>query len=112
MIETERQRRIGMIFDMTYNNAMCIQRAQLAYYRQLLGYKGYKYIRNKTLPCPANVHPDMPLDIFTINALVPRGGDIEHYIGSTACTRFRRHRMPSLDPLNGAMHDAIRRGLL
>jgi len=101
-----------MIFDMTYNSAMLIQRAQLAYYRQVLGYTGYKYIRNKTLPCPATVHPDMPLDIFTINALVPRGGDIEHYIGQTACFRFRGRRMPPMDPTNSAMHDAIRRGLL
>jgi len=86
---------------MTYNEAMTIQRAQIAYYRQLIGRPGIKAIRARTLPCPGN--PDTPMTIFDINELVPRGGDFEYYL-----LPFRQDK--HLDSTNVAWHDAIRKG--
>ena len=89
------------MFLMTYNDAMTIQRAQMAWYRQAVGRSGIKAIRAATRPCPGN--PDEPMDICNINDLVPRGGCFERYI---------RGYPESSDPTRMAMYDAIRRGLL
>lgn len=90
-----------MTFYMTYNHAMVIQRAQLVYYRNLIGRAGIKAIRKKTI-CPPDINPNMPMFTGDINALVPRGGSIENlvnYHGQKSC------------PNSSAWHDAIRRGL-
>ena len=88
---------------MTFNEALTIQRAQMAYYRQRIGRKGIKAIRKATI-FPNDIEPDKPMFIGDINGLVPRGGCFERYI--------RLYRQISIDPTNLALHDAIRRGLL
>lgn len=69
------------MFEISYNRALNIQRAQMRWYR--LPYPVVKYVRKKTLPCPADIHPDEPIGIFLANRLVPRGGWLE---------RFRKYR--------------------
>ena len=88
------------MFRMTYNEALKIQTAQIAWYRQTIGRKGIKAIRARTLPCPTN--PDSPMDVADINDLVPRGGSFERYI---------RHYPATRDQTALAWHDAIKRGL-
>jgi len=97
-----------MIFDLSYNKAMLIQRAQLAYYRQHLGRSGTLEIRKRTKPCPPDVHPDTLISIFLINKLVPRGGDIENII----MKRYKKNKNVCIDQNTIAWHDAIRRGLV
>ena len=82
---------------LSYNQAILIQSAQLAYYRQAIGRQGIKKIRKATKPCPGN--PETPMCIFDINEMVPRGGNIEAII-----KRF------GSDPLLLDVHNAIRRG--
>jgi hypothetical protein len=112
------------IFEISYNEALKIQRAQLAYYRQSLGLRGTRMIRHATRPCPANLHPDEETSIFEINGLIPRGGSIE-YIARLCqgpiktgeqiqylSTRPYGRKIPEECSLRGAVHDAIRRGLM
>ena len=90
------------MFKMTYNEAMIIQRAQMVYYRNLIGRSGVKAIKEKTI-CPSNINPNELMNVSDINALVPRGGAFESlikYHGQQGC------------PNNSAWHDAIRRGLV
>ena len=85
---------------MTYNEAMVIQRAQMAYYRQNIGRAGVKAI-HKATTCPEDLNPNELLDVSYINELVPRGGSFENL----------SKRFGPNDPTNSAWHDAIRRGL-
>lgn len=94
-----------MVFDISYSKALRIQRAQIAWYRQVVGRKGVKQIMKNTKPCPAGIHPDEPISIFLINNLVPRGGAFEHLFG---CKKFKTES----DPTNLAVHEAIMRGLM
>ncbi|MCP3927285.1 MAG: hypothetical protein GY714_32405 [Desulfobacterales bacterium] len=89
------------MFTMTYNEAMVIQRAQLVYYRNLIGRAGVKKIRAMT-KCPVDINPSEQMRVSEINALVPRGGSIESLVkykpGKKSC------------PNSSAWHDAIRKG--
>lgn len=90
------------MFTMTYNEALTIQRAQMVYYRNLIGRAGVKAIRGKTF-YPVDINPDEQMPISKINNLVPRGGSFENlinYHGQKSC------------PNNSAWHNAIRRGLV
>jgi hypothetical protein len=89
------------MFKMTYNEAMIIQRAQMAYYRQRIGRAGVKAIHKGTT-CPEDLNPNELLNVSYINELVPRGADFENLF---------RWFGPS-DPTNYDMHNAIRRGIL
>ena len=89
------------MFKMTYNEAIVIQRAQMAFYRQGIGRAGCKAIRAQT-SCPTDLNPNELLDVVTINKYVPRGGDFERYL----------KRFGPDDPTNYDMHNAIRRGIL
>lgn len=89
------------MFKMTFREALLIQRAQMAYYRQAIGRRGVKAIQKATI-FPANLEPDTPMDVCKINTLVPRGGSFEQYISRIPTTS---------DPTRMAMHDAIRRGI-
>lgn len=60
------------MYKMSYNEALEIQRAQIAFYRQSIGRKGIKNIRKQTY-CPADCNPNEPLSIFIIDKYVPRG---------------------------------------
>ena len=91
------------MFKMTFNEALLIQRAQMAYYRRAIGRKGCQAIRKATI-FPIDIQPDEPMDVIEINRLVPRGGDFESKIFYWPSSHY--------DPTQGAMHDAIRRGLL
>ena len=94
------------MFLLSYNKALRIQRAQLVWYRHRLGWRGTRFIRQDTKPCPADIHPDTPVNVGIINKLVPRGGDIEY-----ACA-LRRGRIGKQDPTADAWHEAIKRGLV
>jgi hypothetical protein len=85
---------------MTYNEAMNIQQAQAVYYRQSIGRAGIKAIKARTF-CPADLNPNEPIFIGTINGLVPRGGCFETYI---------RHIPVEYDGTKHAWHDAMRAG--
>jgi len=91
------------MFELSYNEALVIQRAQLAWYRRSIGLSGVRQIQKWTLPCPEHLHPDTKVFVVTINELVPRGADIE---------RLTRRWTDDTDPTRMAYHDAIRRGLL
>jgi len=91
------------MFKMSYQEAIKIQTAQIAYYRQSLGRKGILKIRHNTKPCPTNIHPEEPVSVTTINELVPRGGSFESLI---------RHRPIEYDNLSTSWHSAIRRNLI
>ncbi len=91
-----------MNFELSYTEAMVIQRAQMVYYRQLIGRSGCKTIRANTSPCPADTHPDKPISVIEINELVPRGCNFEYLIRSYPKDR---------DQTTSAWHSAIRRGL-
>lgn len=69
---------------MTYSQAIRIQRTHLYWYRSQIGRKGVKVIQQRTLPCPAEIHPDHPVSVIDINKLVPRGGSVENLIRSGA----------------------------
>lgn len=88
------------MFKMTYNKAMVIQRAQMAFYRQAIGRSGCKAIRQATT-CPSDLNPNELMFVIDINKLVPRGRNFEALI---------RRRGPD-DPTNYDWHNAIRRGL-
>ena len=85
---------------MTWNEAKRIQDAQALYYRQSIGRAGIDAIKARTC-CPADINPNEPLFIGTINGLVPRGGCFETYI---------RHIPKESDGTKHAWHDAIRSG--
>ena len=89
------------MFKLSYQEAIKIQTAQIAYYRQHVGRKGILSIRHNTKPCPANIHPETPVSVFIINGLVPRGAAFENQW---------RHRPFEVDRLSGAWHNAIKRG--
>jgi len=91
-----------MKFELSYTEAMTIQRSQIAFYRQSIGRRGIKKIRSLTKPCPPDIHPDTPQSIFKINDLIPRGSDIEALF---------RHMPAQQDPTKIAWHEAINRGL-
>ena len=68
-----------MKFTVSPNEALRIQRAQMCWYRPLIGRRGIKAIRGRTtLP---NSHPDVPISIDIINDHIPRGGSFEGYLG-------------------------------
>ena len=90
-----------MGFKMTYNEALLIQRAQMAYYRQRIGRAGVKAIRAAT-KYPAHINPNEPISVFDINKWVPRGGCFEQLL----------KRLGPNDPTNYDMHNAIRRGIM
>lgn len=90
------------MFTMTYSEAMVIQRAQLVYYRQLIGREGIKTIKARTI-CPDDINPNIRMPVSKINTLVPRGGSIEYLI---------KRPFVKSDPLSSAWHDAIRRGIV
>lgn len=87
---------------MTYNEAMVIQRAQMAYYRQMIGRKGCKAIRSRT-HCPPDLDPNKPIFVGDINGMVPRGGSFENYIRTYPKDR---------DTTALHWHNAIRKGLV
>ena len=87
---------------MTYNKAMKIQRAQLVYYRQLIGRKGIKAIKAKTKPYPQDMNPNKLFSVIEINKLVPRGGSIENLIIPGNITT---------DENQMAWHAAIKKGI-
>ena len=87
---------------MTYNQAVVIQRAQMAWYRRSIGRAGVKEIRRRTF-CPVDLDPNEPVWVGDINKWVPRGGSFESLI---------RHRPTEYDPTKAATHNAIRRGLI
>ena len=89
-------------FLMSYTEALTIQRAQMVFYRHAIGRKGCKAIRQRTIPCPADIHPDEKIPISRINELVPRGGCFEQYF-----TKFPK----SPDSTRIDWYNAIRRGL-
>jgi len=89
------------MFEMTFNEALTIQRAQMVYYRQSIGRKGVKAIMAKTI-YPVDIQPDKLMNISDINELVPRGGSFEDLFF---------YRPSEYDHSNMAWHDAIRRGL-
>ena len=86
---------------MTIREAILIQNAQLAYYRQSIGRKGIKLIRRST-SIPDDISLDIPIDISIINEMIPRGGAIEYYIKSY------KHN----DPTNEALYKAMIKGIL
>lgn len=87
------------MFMLSPNEALRIQYAQIAYYRQSVGRSGIKAIRKATtLP---NSHPDKPIKIHVINEHIPRGGDFERYIKN----------LRGYDETRLAWHNAIQRGL-
>ena len=96
-------------FLLSYSEALQIQRALLVYNRQYLGRKGTLIIKRKTKPCPPGIHPDTPISIFKINALIPRGGDIENVVNYMV--RVRGGWLANIDQTNSAWHSAIMRGL-
>ena len=65
------------MFEMTYNDALEIQAAQVKHYREngALNDAGVAELIRRTLPCPFN--PDELRPVREINRLVPRGGGIE-----------------------------------
>ena len=63
---------------MTYRQAIQIQERQMVWYRQAIGRRGIKAIRQRTIPCPGD--PDNPVHVTAINSLVPRGAEFEKYI--------------------------------
>ena len=91
---------------LSYNEALRIQRSQLAWYRRSIGLKGLRTIRKWTKPCLADIHPDDPISIFRINELIPRGGEIEQLI------RLPRYGKRCEDVTTMALSDAIRKGML
>lgn len=67
-------------FEMTYNEAIEIQRKQIEYYRP----RGFtaemeQKLKAKTLPCPGD--PDEKMPMHKINELVPRGASLEYLMG-------------------------------
>lgn len=94
------------MFIMTYNQAMLIQRAQLAYYRQIIGRQGVKQIRAMTI-CPLDINPNELLPVRIINQYVPRGGDFEALPTYKAYMQGKRRY---LDPLRHSLDKAIRAG--
>ena len=88
------------MFKMTYNEAMIIQRSQMAYYRQRIGRAGCKAIRKATI-YPEHINPNEEIDVFKINQWVPRGADFESLI----------KRLGPSDPTNYDLANAIRRGI-
>jgi len=101
------------MFALSYTEALRIQRSQLAWYRPMLGLRGTRSIMRSTKPCPCGIHPDLRISIIEINKLVPRGGDIEYWIGmyGRSNSKYGKYRLRDSD-IRIAMHDAIRRGLL
>ena len=92
-----------MPYKMTINEALTIQRAQLAWYRQAIGRAGVKAIRARTkLP---NINPDKPMFIGDVNKYIPRGGSFEPDIRQKAFRSIRDHEALS-------WHDGIRRGII
>ncbi len=87
------------MFEMTYNEAMEIQKAQMAYYRQRIGRVGIKAIKSATKPCPGN--PNEKMSVIEINRLVPRGGNFEKYI---------KHRNFEINETGYHLHNAMRNG--
>ena len=94
--------REGFIMYMTFNEALLIQRAQMAYYRNSIGRKGCKKIIADTI-YPIDIEPDKSMFIGDINGLVPRGGSFESLIF---------YRPKEYDTTKAAWHDAIRKGLI
>jgi len=94
------------MIQLSYNEAMKIQRSQLAWYRSKIGRKGVKIIRRHTRTCPTNIHPDRPISIMRINELVPRGGSIENLIGLN-----QYHSEHDINE-RMAVSNAIKRGLI
>jgi len=88
---------------LSYQEAIKIQTAQIAYYRQIVGREGILKIRQNTKPCPPDIHPEHPVSIFIINELVPRGGAFERLI---------RHKPREYDNLRGSWHNAIIKNLV
>jgi len=88
------------MFEMTFNEALTIQRAQMAYYRQSIGRKGVKVIMANTI-YPVDIQPDKLMTISDINGLVPRGGSFEVLLS---------YRPTEYDTNKHAWHDAIRKG--
>ena len=89
------------MFKMTYNEAIVIQRAQMAFYRQRIGRSGCKVIRKATKGNPT-LNPNEMINVWKINKLVPRGSDFEKLV----------KRFGPDDPTNYDLHNAIKRGLL
>lgn len=99
------------MFDMSYNEALRIQRSQMVWYRSAIGLRGIRIIKARTLPCPADIHPDEKISIFTINKLVPRGGSFERLF----CYGRRYKKPPSTildEDVKMAWCDGIKRGIL
>ena len=72
-----------MVFTMSYNEAIEIQRGHIAYYHRggngPLTERGIDNIKAMTKPCPFD--PDEQRSVIEINRLVPRGHDIEMIMG-------------------------------
>jgi len=99
------------MFEMSYNEAIQIQRSQMAWYRSAIGLRGIRIIKARTLPCPPDIHPDEKISICTINKLVPRGGNFE----TLFCYGRRYKKRPSTmldEDVRMAMCNGIRRGIL
>ena len=89
-----------MRFEMTYNEALKIQRAQMVWYRHLIGRAGCKQIIKDTLL--PNFNPDKPMPVHVINEYVPRGCNFEWIFSKRPISSLKRGCPNSM-----AWHDDI-----
>ncbi len=64
---------------LSYNEAIRIQDKQIEHYSKSMGRSVRAKVKAQTKPCPFD--PNKPMPSWDINALVPRGADIESIIG-------------------------------
>lgn len=83
---------------LSYNTAIRIQTAQMYWYMARLKRTGVRVLRDRTLPCPPDIHPDDPISVLLINMLVPRGGTIES-IADMYGTTHTAHKNENTDVL-------------
>ena len=68
------------MFEMTYNEAIRIQKKQIGFYARLLTDGQRAELARMTKPCPFD--PDEMRPVIEINRLVPRGRTIEKLCGT------------------------------
>ena len=89
---------------MTFNKALQIQRSQMCFYRQMVGRKGIKYIKERTI-YPHDINPNEEIPVSDINRWVPRGAQFEYLF-----TKNWRNIEQCKDRLPWS--EAIRKGLV
>jgi hypothetical protein len=100
------------MFEMSYNDAIRIQRSQMVWYRRMIGLRGTRNIRRMTKPCPPDIHPDMPISIFLINKLVPRGSNFESQFWCKYHRKKGTEQTAFDQEVEMAWSDGIKKGLL